>query len=201
VSATALSRPEARALQLHAAGENLRRISKTTKLTVGEIRDTFASAGVKVEGNEPAVSVWEASEEDRKRRFLSKAAKAARAQRIANAKQDGTFYRVSGTVNASLGFKTDETKAAEVAITLHQPSWKVIAAEVCRKHGITVPMLLSKRRQTPIVAARHEFFWRCRNETSMSYPQIGEKCGGRDHSTVIVGIRAHEKRMREAANG
>jgi hypothetical protein len=81
------------------------------------------------------------------------------------------------------------------------PKWKEIAMEVGKKHGVTLNELQSVRRSKPIVIARHECFWRCRHETSLSFPQIGKLFGGRDHSTVLHGIASHEQRMREAVNG
>ena len=75
------------------------------------------------------------------------------------------------------------------------PKWKQIAREVGKKHGVSLNELVSHRRSRPIVVARHEAFWRCRNETSLSYPQIGRLFGGRDHTTVLWGIRQHEKRI------
>lgn len=73
--------------------------------------------------------------------------------------------------------------------------WKRIALEVCDKHRISFNEIISPRRDRRIVAARHEAFWRCRGETILSYPQIGMKFGGRDHSTVLHGIRAYEARL------
>lgn len=76
-----------------------------------------------------------------------------------------------------------------------------ICEEVAEKHGLTVVELRSARRSKYVVRARHEAFWRCRQETTASLPQIGRHLGGKDHTTVLHGIRMHEKRMREAADG
>jgi hypothetical protein len=119
--------------------------------------------------------------------------------------------RISGTGMATVGFPiedADEPRPPAEPVNndddvivqpppIYQPSWKRIAREVCFKHGITLMELLSRRKPKPIVAARHEFFYRCRKETSMSLPQIGRRAG-RDHSTVIHGIKQHERKMEEA---
>lgn len=76
--------------------------------------------------------------------------------------------------------------------------WREIIEEVARKHGFFMAEMRSIRRGWPLVAARHEAMWRLRNETSMSLPEIGRRMGGRDHTTVIHGIRKHEQRI---ANG
>jgi hypothetical protein len=79
--------------------------------------------------------------------------------------------------------------------------WKRIAIDVARKHGVSFLDLISPRRSQTIVVARHECFWRCRNETTMSLPQIGKRFGGRDHTTVLHGVKKHEQRLRETVNG
>jgi hypothetical protein len=73
--------------------------------------------------------------------------------------------------------------------------WKSILAEVCEKHGIDWLDLASDRRSTPIVRARHEAMYRMRHETTMSLPAIGRKMGGRDHTTVLHGVRKHAERL------
>jgi hypothetical protein len=81
------------------------------------------------------------------------------------------------------------------AVILSAPAWKLIVQEVCAKHGLTLPVILGARRSKQIVLARHEAFYRLSTETTMSLPQIGYRMGGKDHSTVIHGIRQHEARM------
>jgi chromosomal replication initiator protein len=76
-----------------------------------------------------------------------------------------------------------------------------IIAEVAHKHRISVIEIKSRRHEHRIVLARHEAFWRCRNETFFSLPQIGRAFGGFDHTTVLNGCRQHEKRMKEAEHG
>lgn len=81
--------------------------------------------------------------------------------------------------------------------------WKVIVREVCAKHGLTVPQIIGTCRSRDIVAARHEAFWRLSRETKMSSTRIGYRMGGKDHTTVLHGIKMHKQRMaarqREAA--
>lgn len=42
--------------------------------------------------------------------------------------------------------------------------------------------------------------WALKQEGRWSLPQIGRLLGNRDHTTIIHGVRQHEKRLREAAN-
>ena len=82
---------------------------------------------------------------------------------------------------------------------LFTPQWKQIARQVAAKHGVSVTDLLSARRDRPVAVARHEAFYRCRHETTLSLPEIGRRFGGRDHTTVLHGVRMHEQRMRQSS--
>lgn len=77
---------------------------------------------------------------------------------------------------------------------VHIPSWKKIVREVSRKHGVSIIDILSTRRCREYVEARYEAMYRMRHETTMSYPQIGRRLGGRDHTTVLHGVREHARR-------
>ena len=82
---------------------------------------------------------------------------------------------------------------------LFTPPWKRIACEVAAKHQVSMTDLFSARRDQMVVRARHEIFWRCRYETTMSLPQIGKRFGDRDHTTVLHGIRKHTQRMEKGS--
>lgn len=70
-----------------------------------------------------------------------------------------------------------------------RPTLRSIAEEVAEKHNVTIDEMQSPRRQKRIVRARHEYCYRARHETTHSYPRIGAFLGGRDHSTVIHGVK------------
>lgn len=74
------------------------------------------------------------------------------------------------------------------------PGHKIIA-EVARKHAIPVADLVGPSRLHEHCAARQEAMWRLHRELRMSKSYIGRLIGGRDHTTVIHGIAAHEARM------
>lgn len=73
--------------------------------------------------------------------------------------------------------------------------WKVIIRDICKKYEIHLADLMSIRRDRATVRARHEAMYRMRVETTMSMPEIGRRLGGRDHTTVLHGIKQHTKRM------
>lgn len=79
------------------------------------------------------------------------------------------------------------------------PGWKRITAAVCAMHGVTIPEVMGQSRNRQVVACRHEIFYRLSKESGFSLPQIGSRFGGRDHTTVLHGIRKHQERMAEAA--
>jgi hypothetical protein len=74
------------------------------------------------------------------------------------------------------------------------PQWKRIVHETAKKHSVTFNEIVSPQRSHLIVLARHECCYRMAMETTMSLPQIGRRLGGRDHTTVLHGIRRHAAR-------
>ena len=65
---------------------------------------------------------------------------------------------------------------------------------VALRHDVDVEDIMVGDRTRPIVHARHEAMYILRNKFRLSYPRIGTIMG-RDHSTVIHGVRAHAARI------
>lgn len=61
--------------------------------------------------------------------------------------------------------------------------------------GTSVADLAGLSRAVPLVRWRQLSFYLCRRHTSASYPEIGRAFGGRDHATVIHGVRAIERQL------
>ncbi len=74
------------------------------------------------------------------------------------------------------------------------PTIRDIIRQVAKKHGITVVDILSERRARRFAWARQEVYWRASKETLASLPLIARATRRADHTTVLHGIRAHEKR-------
>ncbi|KPF74552.1 hypothetical protein IP68_12345 [Blastomonas sp. AAP25] len=70
--------------------------------------------------------------------------------------------------------------------------------EIVSHHtGVSVDAMKSPRRHTPLVNARHMATMLIRQyRPDLSYPQIGQMLGGRDHSTIIHGQRLIMDRLR-----
>lgn len=75
-------------------------------------------------------------------------------------------------------------------------SMKAIAQEICARYHVGIGELRGDGRRRYIARPRQEFYALAYETGRFSYPQIGRWCGGRDHSTVIYGARAHWKRVR-----
>lgn len=74
------------------------------------------------------------------------------------------------------------------------PRWKIIMKMVCLRDGITIPEIMSARREKRLVKARDEIWWLISKQTTMTLPQIGKRFN-KDHTTVLWGIRMHQKRL------
>jgi len=75
------------------------------------------------------------------------------------------------------------------------PRQMVILIEVAREKGFTLAEMRSDRKNRKLAAARQKAMWRMKKETSLSFPRIGQLLGGRDHTTILHGVRSHEARM------
>jgi chromosomal replication initiation ATPase DnaA len=69
-----------------------------------------------------------------------------------------------------------------------------LTMRVVNEHGVSLGEMQSKSRVQKIVNARHHLMYLLRTEGDWSLKRIGFAIGGRDHSTCIHGIRAHQKR-------
>jgi len=77
---------------------------------------------------------------------------------------------------------------------------KEITVEMIQKHvadhfRIKVSELKSDKRIKTLVVPRQIAIYICRELTKASYPEIGEKFGGKDHSTIIHSVKKIEKQM------
>jgi len=60
--------------------------------------------------------------------------------------------------------------------------------------------LKSKKKSKNIVLARQAAMFLCRKLTNASFPDIGDKLGGRDHSTVIYAVNKIGAMIEKDAN-
>lgn len=72
-----------------------------------------------------------------------------------------------------------------------------IIRSVAARRGISVEEIKGPHLRKDIVRARHEAMYLCRAEGCWSFPQIGAAFGGRDHTSVMNGVRRHAERLEE----
>lgn len=73
------------------------------------------------------------------------------------------------------------------------PTIEFVKRAVVSYFGITMRDLEGYSRTPELCEARHTAFWLCYKFTAKSFPEIGRRCGGRDHTTVLHGYRRIEK--------
>jgi len=72
-----------------------------------------------------------------------------------------------------------------------------IQKTICDYYNLKIGDLKAKRRTKNIAIPRQVAMYLCRKHTETSFPAIGDKFGGRDHSTVIHASKAIERRIKE----
>ncbi len=72
-----------------------------------------------------------------------------------------------------------------------------IEAAVAQAFGVSVTDLHSKSRQRRLTEARHIAMYLLKSLLDLPYTEIGQRFGGRDHSTVIHSIQKIEKQIAE----
>lgn len=72
---------------------------------------------------------------------------------------------------------------------------------ICREHRLDEEDVLSHKRNAELVRARHEAFWLAKKLTHHSLPAIGRFFNGRDHTSIMHGIKQYEKRVKAAKEG
>lgn len=66
--------------------------------------------------------------------------------------------------------------------------------ETAAKHKISTDLLTGHTRRKEVIWPRFEVMWRARHELNAPYQTIGRVLGGRDHTTIMHGIKRYENR-------
>ena len=80
----------------------------------------------------------------------------------------------------------------------HPVTIEMIQAEVARQFGLHVNDLRGNRRTQDVVYARHIAMYLSRELTEASLPHIGDRFGGRHHSTVMHAVDKVERQLHDA---
>jgi chromosomal replication initiator protein len=95
--------------------------------------------------------------------------------------------------------------AREVLHSVLREKSRVITIEsiqkaICDFFDLRPSELRSKKRTKSVALPRQVAMYLCRRHTGASFPVIGDRFGGRDHSTVIHAANTVERRMQEDTN-
>ncbi|MDI7775664.1 chromosomal replication initiator protein DnaA [Asticcacaulis sp. EMRT-3] len=117
----------------------------------------------------------------------------------------GSIRELEGAVNtlvASAGPRLGSLTLEE-AMALLQPNLKVaverrVTVDEIQKltsdhFGLKQTDLLSERRTRSVARPRQVAMWLCKQHTTRSYPDIGRRFGGRDHTTVLHAVKKIEE--------
>ena len=117
---------------------------------------------------------------------------------------EGVFNKI--VARASLTHSPITIELAENIINeFKYENEKVISCDfiketVSKYFSINKDDLSGNKRSNDIAFPRQIAMYLCREIANMSYPQIGEDFGGRDHSTVMHGCKKIEKEVKEKTN-
>ena len=73
----------------------------------------------------------------------------------------------------------------------------MILSAVAESTGVSVTEMTGDKRSRAVVESRHLAMYLARELTDASLPKIGDRIGGRDHTTVLHAVEKVTKLMRE----
>lgn len=131
-----------------------------------------------------------AEQAERKRQDEERRAEAARQEHA----------RLMALAEAELeAIRVEEAIRSTKSMVWNPPRMETIKRRAAKLFGVTVGEIDSPCRNRLIMPARlFCYYWSARL-TKLSYPQIGQKIGGRDHTTVLSGVSSY--RAKRAAMG
>ena len=103
-----------------------------------------------------------------------------------------SLTRSTITIDLAKEVLRNTLKGAQREITVES-----IQKTICDYYNINLGDLKAKRRTKNIAFPRQVAMYLCRKYTETSFPAIGDKFGGRDHSTVIHASKTIERKIKE----
>ncbi len=103
---------------------------------------------------------------------------------------EGAFNKVMAYAHLSGGRVNLELVNMALADLMHRPdklTVEQVFEAVCHYYNVTNDALVGGSRKRTIAYPRQMAMYLARTETNASLPQIGEKLGNRDHTTVLYG--------------
>ncbi len=90
-----------------------------------------------------------------------------------------------------------EVLAKVLSLTGREISPDVILKSVADHFGVKAGDMRSNRKHKVVALPRQVAMYLMRHMTNASYPDIGKRFGGRDHSTVMYGVKMIEKKIKD----
>jgi chromosomal replication initiator protein len=97
-----------------------------------------------------------------------------------------TLELAQGVLQSLLPNTSEARVTSDLVISVTSNYFDVTHDEIC-----------SASRSRPLVNARQMAMYLCRELTDLSLPKIGERFGGRDHSTVVFAVNKVKTQMKE----
>lgn len=119
----------------------------------------------------------------------------AEAEALLERQKAATFSRRVQAIRASIAAEKAKAAAAKFDGQAGRMSVSEIIAGVAAQRGVTINDIKSCRRSKRVVLARQEAMYLAYELTEASYPMIGAAFG-KDHTTILHGVRQHAKRTR-----
>jgi chromosomal replication initiator protein len=114
---------------------------------------------------------------------------------------EGSLTRLGAFASLTRSIITTELAKEVLRNTLRSAQREItvesIQKTICDYYNIKMGDLKAKRRTKNIAFPRQVAMYLCRKYTETSFPTIGDKFGGRDHSTVIHASKTIEKKIKE----
>ena len=114
---------------------------------------------------------------------------------------EGSLTRLGAFASLTKTQMTVELTKEVLRNTLKGPQREItvegIQKTICDFYNIKLGDLKAKRRTKNIAIPRQVAMYLCRKYTETSFPAIGDKFGGRDHSTVIHASKTVERKLKE----
>lgn len=76
----------------------------------------------------------------------------------------------------------------------YRAQYEVILRRFIRVFKVSINDLYSERRDKQVVSARQAIYYWTWRLTRLSAPQIGQRMGGRDHTTIVRGAYAYRRK-------
>lgn len=115
---------------------------------------------------------------------------------------EGAVNTLAASAGARLGSLSLEEAMAVLQPNLRMAVERRITVDEIQKltadhFGLKQADLLSERRARQVARPRQVAMWLCKQHTTRSYPDIGRRFGGRDHTTVLHAVKKIESLLVE----